>query len=147
VKDPAKVAVIALVTVAMLAAGCGGSGAVPFKKGGPPAPAECLKSWNADPNVTNIGLHLYKDHRSRAAQVYRITKKEAGLSKSCIAVFAVAESDPEFGIDGEVLLPGGWADLRYLPLTSAAERARIQRQAADHANARLSSDGLLAPLR
>ena len=128
-----------------IAAGCGGSGAVAFKRGGPPPPKECIARWNDDLTALNAGQHFYKDHNSRAAQVYRITKRDAGLVRSCIAVFAVAESDPEFGIDGEVLLADGWADLRSLPLSSTDERAQIQRRAATNANAKLEPDGRLAP--
>jgi hypothetical protein len=128
--------------------GCGGGGeAVGFKRGGPPAPARCVKLWNADPTALELGKHFYSPgHDSRAAHVSIINVPEAGLRNQCLVVAAAREDDREFGTIGQFSSPGGgWQLINYIPDQSQEERLKIQRSGRERANAELRSDGTIAP--
>jgi hypothetical protein len=133
-----------LACAAVTVSGCGDSEGVAFEKGGPPAPRSCLDRWNADQNATGFGRHSYLSHHSRAAQVFRLAEREGAGSRGCAAIFAVSESDREYGTVGEVSFSAGWELMNNVP--ALGDPVEAQRRAAGNANARLSSDGRLAPL-
>jgi hypothetical protein len=139
-------AVATLLACAVLwISGCGNSEGVAFEKGGPQAPRACLERWNADEGARSFGRHAYvAPHNSRAAQVFRVSGQENGRPRECAVVFAVSESDREYGTVGEVSLLGGWGLMNEFP--SIGDPAVAQRKAASNANAQLDSEGRLAPL-
>jgi hypothetical protein len=93
------VMLFACVIVAL--SGCGGNEGVSFERGGPPAPRACLDRWNEDKSATTFGSHAYLSHDSRAAQVTRVAEGEGRPRRGCAVVFAVAESDREYGTVGK----------------------------------------------
>jgi hypothetical protein len=118
-----------------------------FRKGGPPAPPECVKRYNDNPDAHRLGQHAYgQGHESRAAHVFRITDPENGLRQRCAVIFAAAQSDREYGLLGAIDYPGGWnytTELRATP----EKRVEIQKLGAEQANVALESDGKIAPFR
>ena len=130
--------------VVLSLSGCGDGDGVAFKKAGPPAPRACLERWNADENATSFGRHAHAaPHNSRAAQVFRVAVEE-GSPRECAVVFAVSESDREYGTVGEVSYSGGWELMNYF--SALGDPGVAQRKAARNANAQLDSDGRLTPL-
>jgi hypothetical protein len=143
---PAQLAgVVTLLCCATVAiAACGDSEGVAFEKGGRPAPRSCLERWNADQGATTFGTHAYLGHKSRAAQVFRVAESQGQRPRGCAVVFAVSESDREYGTVGEVSLSAGWELMNSFPVLG--DPAEAQRRASSNANASLNSDGRLAPL-
>lgn len=134
---------IALLALAASAAGCGaGSADVPA------APTACLESWNEDGTAERFGLHIYRRHESRRAQVAIFEAVEPNPNippkGACGVIFAIPESDREYGIAGLVETDLGWASMRELARTDTAALERIQGDASDAANATLFPDGSLA---
>jgi hypothetical protein len=126
-------------------AGCGDGASAGFTKAGPPAPPECVKRYNDNPEATALGQHAYSaGHDSRAAHVFKITDKENGLDQSCAVIFNASDSDREYGILGAVEFPTGW-DYTTQLRTTPARRAEIQSLGAEQANVALESDGSLEP--
>jgi hypothetical protein len=139
---------IALLMACALASlsGCGDEEGVAFKKGGPPAPRVCLERWNADEGARSFGRHAYvAPHNSRAAQVFRVEAQKRSRPRECAVIFAVSESDREYGTVGQVSFPGGWELMTDFPVVG--DPAVAQRKAATNANARVDSEGRVAPLR
>lgn len=131
----------------MLLTGCGDGGAAGagFEKGGPPAPGQCVKRYNDDPEALALGAHAYSPgHDSRGAHVFRITDSSNGLERSCAVSFAAADSDREYGILGAIEYRDGWDYTTKLRVTPA-RRTEIQRLGAEQANVALASDGSLTP--
>lgn len=124
--------------------GCGDNDGVAFEKGGPPAPRSCLERWNADQSATEFGKHSYLSHNARAAQVFRVAEREGQRPRGCAVVFAVSESDREYGTVGEVNFSADWELMNSFPVLG--DPAEVQRSAASNANAKVSSDGRLALL-
>jgi hypothetical protein len=120
---------------------------VGFKKGGSPADPQCIRRYNASPVAVSGGAHAYTPgHDSRAGHVFRITKREVPLVRSCAVIFATRDSDREYGILGEIeFLTAGWDGLANLSVTPT-ERAQIQRKGAEEANVALKPDGTIVPL-
>jgi hypothetical protein len=140
-------AVVLLAAAALLVSGCGEGASAGFTKGGPPAPAECVKDYNDDPSALTLGSHAYgTTHESRAAHVFRITSEENGLKESCAVIFAAADSDREYGILGAIEYPTGWDYTTQLSVTTQ-KRNEIQRLGAEQANVALESDGSLSAFK
>jgi hypothetical protein len=132
-------------------AGCGdGSGGASFTKGGPPAPKDCLQSWNESPVAFSLGKHSYLSHLARAGQMYKFTDKASpGFVNRCVVFFAVRPGDYEYGIVGAAEYPdGGWNYVSFtgLPPQKPEDLPNMQRRAAQQANVTLESSGKLTPL-
>ena len=111
------------------------------------APAECLESWNAETTSQTFGRHVYDTHDSRRVQVTTLgpvdpnpNVDEAG---ACAAIFAVPESDIEYGYVGLVETDLGWASMQELARDDPAAQNEIQADASAAANATLLPDGKL----
>jgi hypothetical protein len=103
----------------------------------PAAPQECIDGWNADEaNAAQYGVHFYADHGIRSGWVFLVDVR-------CAVVFVVPVSDPEYGTDGEVGVPGGGWELMD---RAFSDPYAIQRQAADNANVALDPAGKLTAL-
>ena len=138
---------ILLALAAVLITGCGDGASAGFKKSGPPAPKECVKRFNGNPQALALGSHASGEgHNSKAAHVFRITDAENGLDQSCAVIFAAADSDREYGTLGAIEFPGGWDYTTQLRVTPD-RRAEIQRLGAEQANVALDSDGGLSPFK
>jgi hypothetical protein len=143
-----KLALIPVILIAPLFSGCSGNGeaTVPFKKGGPPPPARCIKLYNKDETALPLGKHAYSPgHGSRAARITAVNEPKYGLARQCLVIYADAESDREYGTLGEFSTDAGWLPMTDYPVSSEQERIALQRSGAESANAKLSPDGTLSP--
>lgn len=133
---------IALVAVASLG-GCGSQGANVVA-----APDECIESWNGDETAERFGRHVYKVHESRRTQValFKAVEPNPNIAKAgaCGAIFAIPESDREYGVAGLVETDLGWASMQELSRDDFSALEQIQGDASDAANATLFPDGSLA---
>jgi hypothetical protein len=155
-----KRAVAALVLATLLAAGCGGGGGnemVAFKKGGPPAPKQCIERWNGDRTALELGKHAYSPgHDSRAGRVFFVDEPRRELTEACVAVFAASESDLEYGTLGGFnaatrnlnsgQLERRWRQLTFYPARSPDQRVELQRSGAERANVALEESGRITSL-
>ena len=139
-------AVIALALTAVLA-GCGGDGEEPAAV---PVAEDCLRSWNTESASLTFGRHVYEDHQSKQAQVTLLEPSKGAVSVSgpeaCAVVFAVPESDVEYGDVGLVVSKLGWVSMKELARGDSARLDQIQREATAAPNANLFPDGSLDPL-
>jgi hypothetical protein len=135
---------IGLLAMAFAAAGCGSGGG-----SAPPPPEECLESWNSDEIAERFGRHIYNSHETRRTQVAVLEPVDPNpnipSTGGCAAIFAIPETDIEYGIAGLVETDLGWASMQELARTDPAALERIQSEASDGANATLFPDGSLAP--
>jgi hypothetical protein len=134
----------ALLLLAVASAGCGGSASEVAA-----APEACLEDWNTDSVATNFGRHVYDTHESARAQV-AVMKPVASTANidaagACAVIFAIPESDGEYGDVGLVVTDFGWAQMRELARDDEAELDEIQEAASGAANATLFPDGTLEP--
>ncbi len=113
-----------------------------------PAPGECLRSWNSDPETLAAGRHLAVAHNYTEAQVGylvpggdTITDERDG--RECVVVFARTTLDPEVEAAGEIELKGDWTPLSAV--ARADQLSAMQRAAFAGANARPTEEGKLAP--
>ena len=132
-------------------AGCGdGSGGASFTKGGPPAPSDCLQSWNESSVAFSLGKHSYLSHLARAGQMYKFTNKTSpGFVNRCVVFFAVRPGDYEYGIVGAAEYADGvwdYVSVTGLPQQKPQDLPNMQRRAAQQSNVKLDSSGKLAPL-
>ncbi len=134
----------ALLLLGMAPVGCGGSGGEVAA-----APAECLEGWNEDAVATNFGRHVYDTHESARAQVAVMEPSASApnvdATGACAVVFAIPESDSEYGDVGLVDSQFGWAQMRELAPGDETELEAIQAAASAAANATLFPDGTLEP--
>ncbi len=103
---------------------------------GPPAPPDCIASWNA--SGAQFGKHLATDpmHSYTAAQVTRI-------GEDCAVIFPAERLDPEPDAGAQIYGAGGWRGLNeQLELD---EVLALQQDAASAVNADLALDGTLEP--
>jgi hypothetical protein len=130
----------------MAVAACSGEAAtVPFKKGGPPAPASCIERYNKDDTALSLGKHAYSlRHGSRAARVFTVFRPAHG-GHLCVVVYADVESDREYGTLGQFSFGSQWLLMTEYAVRSEKERLDLQRTGAEQANAKLNSDGTLTP--
>jgi hypothetical protein len=135
----------ALAVMPICAWGCGGGSdeGVPFERGSSPPPRRCLERWNADQGTTEFGRHSYVSHKSRAARVFAFRGENAS-ERECAVIFAVSESDREFGTVGQASASAAWEIMSFVG--GIGDPVEAQRRAARSANAGLRSDGRLAPL-
>lgn len=134
---------LGVAAVALSAAGCGeeeeGAAAVPV-------PADCLQSWNSEQTSVAFGRHVYETHDTRQAQVAMLEPAGKSLivrGRTCAVIFAVPESDFEYGDVGLVVTELGWASMRELARDDQIELERIQAEATASPNATLFPDGRL----
>jgi hypothetical protein len=127
--------------------GCGGGETA---SSSPPIPHDCLQSWNSERASLEFGKHVYGEHRSKRAQVALVEPARGsfnvGGDETCAVVFAVEESDPEYGDVGLVVTKFGWASLRELARGDAGRLNALQREATEAPNANLFPDGTLDSL-
>ena len=149
----AHAAAAGLVAALLLSACGGGGGPVAFTKGGPPAPRKCIERWNAEEGALLFGKHAYSPgHDSRAARVFFVNDPERDLPNVCTYVFAVSDSDREFGSVGGFggKRPGDdrftWQYISHYPVKSPKERIALQRSGAEQANVSLHENGKMTPL-
>ena len=135
---------MALVLAGFAWAGCGSSESEVAA-----APEQCLEAWNTDPVATNFGRHVYDTHEAARAQVAVMeplaSTANIDADGACAVVFAIPESDGEYGDVGLVVTDFGWAQMRELARDDEAELERIQGAASAAANATLFPDGTLEP--
>ena len=138
------IVVLLLVGAIVPTAGCGSSA-----PSAPAPPEECLESWNSDATAERFGRHIYNAHETRRTQVAMFEAVEPNpnipRSGACGVIFAIPESDIEYGIAGLVETDLGWASMQELARTDQGAREEIQSEASDGANATLFPDGSLAP--
>jgi hypothetical protein len=136
---------LAFALAAAAIAGCGGSGQGSAK----PAPDRCVDGWNEDSTALSFGRHVYNTHESHRAEV-ALLEAEGGnpnvpAGRICAVVFAVPESDIEYGAVGLVVTDLGWASMQELARDDQATLDRIQGEASSATNATLFPDGQLDP--
>lgn len=135
----------AALLAAAAASGCGAAGG----SSAGPAPAECVRSWNAEATSLRFGRHVYDTHESHRAQVGMLAAADGNpnvaAGGACAAIFAVPESDVEYGAVGLVETELGWASMQELARDDQGELERIQGDASSAANATLFPDGSLEP--
>lgn len=113
------------------------------------APSECLESWNAEASSQSFGRHVYNTHESHRAQVAKLEPVDpnpnVAAGGACAVIFAVPESDIEYGYVGLVTTDYGWALMEELAREDPTALNHIQADASVAANATLLPDGKLAP--
>lgn len=129
---------------AWLLSGCGGE-----RDSVAAAPAECLESWNAESTSLTFGRHVYGTHESHRVQVAQLEPVDPNPNVdedgACAAIFAVPESDSEYGLVGLVETNLGWASMEELAREDPSALDQIQADASAGANATLLPDGKLEP--
>lgn len=133
--------------VMLAAAALGGCGA---DQGSVAAvPSECLERWNAEASSQSFGRHVYNTHESHRAQVAMLEPVDANpnveAGGACAVIFAVPESDIEYGYVGLVTTDYGWASMQELAREDPTALDGIQSEASAAANATVFPDGKLAP--
>jgi hypothetical protein len=120
-------------------AAAGGSGA--------PAPERCVDSWNGESTALSFGRHVYDTHESHRAEVVVLTAEDGNPNVAargaCAVIFAVPESDVEYGAVGLVETDLGWASMQELAREDQEALDRIQSDASSAVNATLFPDGEL----
>ena len=136
-----KLAAVALAAAAL--AGCGAQAESVVA-----APSECLKSWNAESTAQTFGRHVYDLHESHRAQVAVLEaidpNPHVAAGGACAVIFAVPESDVEYGYVGLVETDLGWASMQELARDDPAAVDQLQADASESANATVFPDGKLA---
>ena len=127
-------------------AGCGGG------EGGASSVAvseDCLESWNAEQTSVNFGRHVYTTHDARQAQIALLEPAGESLNiegtEACAVIFAVPESDYEYGDVGLVVTNFGWASMQELARGDQIALEEIQREATENPNVNVFPDGTLEP--
>jgi hypothetical protein len=137
------IATFAAVVAAATSGGCGASGG----SSAAPAPDRCVDSWNGESTALSFGRHVYDTHESHRAEV-AVLKSEDGnpnvaAGGGCAVIFAVPESDVEYGAVGLVETDLGWASMQELAREDQEALNRIQSEASSAVNATLFPDGEL----
>jgi hypothetical protein len=137
---------LAATVLAISFAGCGGDGEA---QSSVPVPEDCLSSWNSETTAQEFGRHVYNTHDTRQAQVALLEPAEGAFnisgSEACAVIFAVPESDFEYGDVGLVVTRLGWASMQELARGDQVALEEIQREATAAPNATLFPDGSLEP--
>jgi hypothetical protein len=140
----ARLAVLAVALTAVLA-GCGGGA----ESSSVAVPEDCLESWNAEQTSANFGRHVYTTHEARQAQIALLEPAEQSLNidgtETCAVIFAVPESDFEYGDVGLVITKFGWASMQELARGDQIALEEIQREATENPNVNVFPDGTLEP--
>jgi hypothetical protein len=112
-----------------------------------PAPDDCLKAWNSDPEAIGFGAHNSTGHGYSDVEVgYMPEEGSASLSAEpdvgkCAVVFAANKLDPEVLAAGQIYVDGQWVPLSGL--LESADLAELQSAAVDGANATVTPQGNL----
>jgi hypothetical protein len=132
--------------LALLVAGCGGGESTSEAVA---VPEDCLESWNAEQTSVNFGRHVYTTHEARQAQIALLEPAEQSLNidgtETCAVIFAVPESDFEYGDVGLVITKFGWASMQELARGDQIALEEIQREATENPNVNVFPDGTLEP--
>jgi hypothetical protein len=135
---------IVLVAASIAAGGCGAESA-PVAA----APEKCLESWNSDETAEQFGRHIVHSHDTRRAEVAMFSPVDPNANIPVDGVggviYAIPESDIEYGIAGLVETKLGWASMQELARDDQAALERIQGEASQSVNATLFPDGTLEP--
>ena len=134
--------VAGLAVAALIASGCGGgSGA---DTASVPVPEDCLRSWNAEVTSKNFGRHVYVAHETKQAQLALLEPEGDALNirgEACAMIFAVPESDAEYGDVGLVITRFGWASMQELARGDQIALEELQREASLNPNVNVFPDG------
>lgn len=110
------------------------------------APAQCVRSWNHDPNTVAFGVHNATAHGYSQVQVTRLADDGSALADSdagkCAVIFAATSLDPELGAAAQIVINGGWAPLTATGVDTT-RLAQLQSDAVEQANADLQPDGTI----
>ena len=115
------------------------------------APAECVESWNQDPETASLGQHQAVAHGYSLVEVAYASADGSEVASeripdgSCVMLFAASQLDSELAAAALIERRGGWEPMS----ATGVEEARLdelQDRALDTANAELGADGRLAPL-
>jgi hypothetical protein len=137
----AAVLLAGLIAVILLASSSG-----PSEGGAAPAPDECLKAWNSDPQAIGFGRHNSLSHGYSDVEVGYMPKEgSANLSTEpdvgeCAVVFAANQLDPEPVAAGQIHV-----ERRWVPLSDShepADLAELQSAAVGEANATVTRKGI-----
>lgn len=143
----AALAAAAAAAALVLLAGCGGDGAGASATEVPAIPKDCLQSWNSETASLAYGRHVYGSHRAKQAQVLLVEPSEDAINvkgdQACTVVFAVDESDYEYGDVGLVVTSFGWASMRELGRGDTSLLTELQAAAYEAPNVNLFPDGTL----
>ncbi len=113
------------------------------------APAECVDSWNEDPQAKSTGAHNFNAHGYSSVRVAYASTGATEVSSTpvagggCVVIFAAQALDPEPVAAAEINLAGSWEPVSY-----KAERdrlAELQSDAIAEANATVEADGSVTP--
>ena len=141
-----RVPAVAAAALGLALAGCGGSEEASSSVA---VPEDCLRSWNSEQTAVSFGRHVYETHDTRQAQVALLTPTRQSLNisgpEACAVIFAVPESDYEYGDVGLVVTRFGWASMQELARGDQIELERIQREATASPNVNLFPDGTIEP--
>lgn len=109
------------------------------------ADAECVESWNSDPDAVRLGRHQYFGHGYTNVEVTRLsedgTEEVTGSAGVCAMVFPRQALDPEAPAAAQVLLQDAWTPLSALPSVTEIRLAELQSDAGVGANAEMQRSG------
>ena len=138
---------LAVATLTLVLGGCGGSEQASSSVA---VPDDCLQSWNSEATAVNFGRHVYNTHDTRQAQVALLEPSGQTLnirgSEACAVVFAVPESDYEYGDVGLVVTRFGWASMQELARGDQIALEQIQAEATANPNVNVFPDGSIEPI-
>lgn len=142
----------ALLLVAVAVGGCGGdtsAAGAGLEADLVEPPSACVRKWNGEDASLTFGRHTYNVHTSRQARVTEepvsadaVNIREEG---TCAVIFAVPESDYEFGDVGLVQTKFGWASMLEISRRDPEHLAELQRAATLAPNVNLFPDGTISP--
>lgn len=138
---------VAVTLAAVLPAGCGSEAGSSSESVA--VPEDCLRSWNAEPTSLNFGRHVYVAHETKQAQLTSLEPSGQALNirgKACAMIFAVPESDAEYGDVGLVVTRFGWASMQELARGDQIALEEIQREASLNPNVNVFPDGSAEPI-
>jgi hypothetical protein len=142
VRGGGRTALAALVAVVVAGVGCGSGGETAA-----PAPERCVDSWNADEGALRFGRHVYNTHDSHQAEVALLQAADGNpniaAGGDCAVIFAIPESDIEYGTVGLVVTKLGWAPMQELARDDEDALFGIQADASGAVNATLFPDGTI----
>lgn len=141
-------AVTSLIAAALFAA-CGGE-----DEGGEEpevaVPPDCLVSWNGEDASLAGGRHAYDEHAARQAQLAVLETSRGAINikgdRTCAMIFAVPETDEEYGDVGLAVTKFGWASMQELARLDPSRLEELQREATRAPNVSLFPDGTVEEL-
>jgi hypothetical protein len=145
---PWMLAIASLIVVALVAA-CGGG----QEDGGESevaVPPDCLASWNGEDASLSFGRHAYDEHAAREAQLAVLETSRGAINikgdETCAMIFAVPETDEEYGDVGLAVTKFGWASMQELSRLDYSRLEELQREATRAPNVAVFPDGTVEEL-